>query len=182
MKLSNSILILFVFLNISIVKAEYKSFQIQMDGCNNIMETNIGQCTTNKCNDTTSFKITHVTGNLYELYLYKNNCETGINYSFINCSTLPIENQNGQNSKNSISPQINLNGIEANINNGKISLSKLNSKIYCFNEMSHSSHDDDFLQLNNFNHHETDLSSNSIKYSKYNFITLFSYLLVLLII
>ncbi|KAM9996765.1 hypothetical protein ACTFIZ_001717 [Dictyostelium cf. discoideum] len=176
MKLSNSILILFVFLNISIVKAEYKSFQIQMDGCTNIMETNIGQCTINKCNDTTSFKITHVTGNLYELYLYKNKCETGINYSFINCSSIPIENQNVQ---NSISPQINLNGIEANINDGKISLSKFNSKIYCFNEMSHSSHDDDFLQLNQ---HETDLSSNSNKYSKYNFITLFSYLLVLFII
>ncbi|KAN0025183.1 hypothetical protein ACTFIU_003439 [Dictyostelium citrinum] len=179
MKLSNSILILFVFLNISIVKAEYKSFHVQMGGCTDIMETNIGQCTINKCNDTTSFKITHVTGNLYELYLYNNKCETGINYSFINCSTIPISNHKDQ---TSLTSQINSNGLQVNINDGKISLSKYFSKIYCFNEMSHSSHDDDFLQLNNNLNHDQDLTSNSINYSKYNFITIFSYLFFLLII
>ncbi|KAK5574795.1 hypothetical protein RB653_010048 [Dictyostelium firmibasis] len=149
-----------------------------MGDCTDIMETNIGQCTLNKCNHTTSFKIAHVTGNLYEIYLYNKNCETGINYSFINCSTIPISNQN---EKSSTSSQINSKGIEVKIDNTKISLSKFNTKVYCFNEMSQSSNDDDFLQLNNFNHN-SHLSSNSNSYSKYNFLTFFSYLLILLII
>ncbi|KAN0039911.1 hypothetical protein ACTA71_007148 [Dictyostelium dimigraforme] len=176
MKLSNSILILFVFLNISIVKAEYKSFQIQMDGCNDIMETDIGQCTLNKCNVSTSFKIIHVIGNLYEIFLYENKCEIGINYSFINCSTVPLSNLNDNEAS---SPK---NGLEVELNDGQITLSNSTKNIYCFNEMSHSSHDDDLLQLNNSDHDEQNQSSISNNFSKYNYLTIFSYLLVLLII